>query len=268
MKYLIFDIETGPLPEEHLVEHFTFDESKISGFDLLSKEFDPSSVKLGNLKDPDKIQAKIDDAQADFNLKKSTAHIAVEQGRKDAWEKFVSRAALSPLTGQVLAVGFCGVKTDEDSSNGPNKVVTIFVDATRTEKELIEEVLETIVATIEDNGYVVGHNIIGFDIPFLIRRGLFYGIEPSPILKKELLTYHSQRLIDTIRYWQFGNRMEEMVKLDTLAKFFGTTRKNGNGAIFYKSFLGTPEEQLEALRYLENDIVMTTEIASKMRILL
>jgi len=70
-----------------------------------------------------------------------------------------------------------------------------------------------------------------------------------------------------MREWQFGNRTEGFVKLDQLAAFFGTRRKNGDGADFHKKFFGTPEERRESLEYLNNDVMMTVEIAEKMRLI-
>ena len=62
---VVFDIETGPLPNEQL------------------QPFDPNDVKTGNLKDPEKIAAK----------------------RKQAEQEWRSKLALSALTGRVLAIG-------------------------------------------------------------------------------------------------------------------------------------------------------------------
>ena len=70
---LVFDIETGPLPEAELLP-------MIPGFD-------PTEVKVGNIKDPDKITAKIKEAE--------------EAHYRDAKE----RAALDALTGRLLAFG-------------------------------------------------------------------------------------------------------------------------------------------------------------------
>jgi DNA polymerase elongation subunit (family B) len=65
MRTVIFDIETGPLPESELTAMM------------------PTEWPIGNVKDPDKVKA------------------AVEAKRK-AW---LEDAALDPLTGRVLAVG-------------------------------------------------------------------------------------------------------------------------------------------------------------------
>jgi len=70
-----------------------------------------------------------------------------------------------------------------------------------------------------------------------------------------------------MREWQFGNRYEGFVKLDQLAAFFGTRRKTGDGADFHKKFFGTPEEREEALAYCRNDVLMTAEVAVKMRLI-
>jgi uncharacterized protein YprB with RNaseH-like and TPR domain len=73
MNTIIFDIETGPLPESELA--------------ALLPPFDPAEVKTGNLKDEAKIAAKLAEAEANH--------------RRD----FFDRAALDPLTGRVVAVG-------------------------------------------------------------------------------------------------------------------------------------------------------------------
>jgi hypothetical protein len=73
MQRIIFDIETGPLPDAELLD--------------LLPPFDEAEVKCGNLKDPDKIADKIREAK--------NAH----------FKNFVENAALDPLTGQVLAIG-------------------------------------------------------------------------------------------------------------------------------------------------------------------
>ena len=257
---LIFDIETGPLPDDVLTERFTFDESKVPGFGLLSQEFDPATVKTGNMKDPEKIKEKIEKAKEDFATKKRIAEIAVEEGKTDAWNKFVEKAALSPLTGQVLAAGFW-------DTTKPEQPLLTCVQEGFDEKALVESVLAMLDAALSGGQRLVGHNIIAFDIPFLIRRGLFYGIKPPITLTNQLNAYNPSNIIDTMRFWQFGNRSEATVSLNTLASFFGTTQKNGNGALFHKKFFGTETERSEAIQYLYNDIIMTVEIAEKLGVI-
>jgi len=53
---LVFDIETGPVASDELEELFEFDETKTKGYELLGADFNPADVKLGNLKDKQKIK--------------------------------------------------------------------------------------------------------------------------------------------------------------------------------------------------------------------
>jgi len=259
MKHLIFDIETAPEPDDVLERLFTFDESAVKNYRLLTLDFDPGDVKIGNLKDPAKIEAKIEAARLKFTMDKAAVTDQIETARSEAWLIFRDRAALSPLTGRVLAIGRWNPEM-------PNGYVDCIQDGTEPvpENVLIDNFLSMADAVLSDGGSLVGHNIIGFDLPFLLRRGLKYGIRPPKTITNALAQYRPSNLIDTMREWQFGNRYEGFVKLDQLAAFFGTRRKTGDGADFHKKFFGTSEERLEALAYCRNDVVMTAEIAAKM----
>ena len=262
MQYLVFDIETAPEPDDVLEGLFTFDESAVKNYRLLTTDFDPGEVKLGNMKDPAKIEAKIEAARLKFTMDKAAVTDQIETARMESWQTFQDRAALSPLTGRVLAIGWWNL----DTSN----TFVAHVDGETepiTENVLIENFLCMADAVLSDGGSLIGHNIIGFDFPFLLRRGLKFGIRPPKTIVNALAQYRPSNLIDTMREWQFGNRAEGFVKLDQLAAFFGTQRKTGDGADFHKKFFGTFEERQEALAYCRNDVVMTAEIAAKMRLI-
>jgi len=259
MQHLVFDIETAPEPNEILEGLFTFDESTVKNYHLLTAEFDPGEVKLGNMKDPAKIEAKIEAERQKFETAKESVASNIDTARSEAWQTFRDRAALSPLTGRVIAIG-CWIPNVHDIC------VNYAVEEAGivSEMELIERFLNSADAVLSDGGSLVGHNIIGFDLPFILRRGLKYGFRPPKTITNALAQYRPTNLIDTMREWQFGNRYEGFVKLDQLAAFFGTRRKTGNGADFHKKFFGTPEEREEALEYCINDVLMTAEIAAKM----
>ena len=264
MKPLIFDIETGGEPDDILATLFDFNAESVKGYDLLGKEFDPATVKTGNMKDAEKIRAKIETAREKFETDKAAVAENIETAKAEAWQEFKDKAALSPLTGRVLAIGLTGdmYKPDECS-------IKFVRDGVKpvSEKELIETFLELADAVLSDGGSLVGHNIIGFDLPFLLRRGLKFGIKPPKTITTALGNYKPTNLIDTQREWQMGNRMEKFVKLDSLAAFFGTRRKSGNGADFAKMFFGTSEERDAAIDYLRNDVMVSIEVAEKMRLI-
>jgi len=259
MKALVFDIETGCEEDTVLETLFSFDETKVENYSLLGKEFDPKEVKVGNMRDANKIATKIEESRQKFEVAKALAIDGIEAARVKEWNAFKNKAALSPLTGRVLAIGRWNPEM-------PVGHVDCIQDGTEpvSENVLIENFLSMADAVLSDSGSLVGHNIIGFDLPFLLRRGLKFGIRPPKTITNALAQYRPSNLIDTMREWQFGNRYEGFVKLDQLAAFFGTRRKTGDGADFHKKFFGTPEERLEALAYCRNDVVMTAEIAMQM----
>lgn len=125
MNTLFYDIETKPNPAR------------------VDELFDPAEVKVGNLKDPEKVQQKIAAAKA----------------------KAFERAALSPATGEILVIQIA-------LNDGP---VEVFYDE---EPEMLKRWWEV---ASENVGRLVnwtGNNSSGnFDANFLVRRSWAYGIE-------------------------------------------------------------------------------------------
>lgn len=246
MACLVFDIETGPLPEEVL-------RKRIKPYpEFVETPFDPASVKVGNLKDPSKIEAKIEEARRQHaNAKEDHARAAEEY-----WRAEVGRAALSPLTGQVVAIGMCL------ASGGKENGQAIQIAGTGpklSEENLLGAFWKKYRWAISKNVRIVGHNICGFDFPFLIRRSWILGIPvPDGILDRD--RYWNPLFVDTMVRWQCGAR-GEFASLDTLAQATGHAGKNGDGADFARLWFGTPEEHAQAILYLKNDIEMTVEVA-------
>jgi DNA polymerase elongation subunit (family B) len=272
---IIFDIETGAVPNTELAKLFKFDITAVRGYDLLNKNFDPSEVKTGNIKDPVKVQEKIDAAREKFENEKTGAKALIETSEQTAWDNYKRQAALSPLTGQVLAIGYYdsliqnGYFIDFIGNKNYNsdKFIqqnTDTLENERSEYALISDALSVFDTVISDGKKVIGHNIIGFDLPFLLRRAIRYGIKIPKSILVQLNQYKPNLIIDTMRLWQLGNRTEKFVGLDDLAAYFQTIRKNGDGANFATLFNGSPEQRLEAINYLRNDVIMTKQIYEKL----
>jgi predicted PolB exonuclease-like 3'-5' exonuclease len=205
MKTCIFDIETAPLPETDIA--------------MLAPKFEAPA----NFKDSVKIMANI-------------------QEQRQTW---LERAALSPLTGSVAAIG---VLSEDDQyiklvgENGANErdVILFFWNHFRIYSE---------------RSTFVGFNIFRFDLPFLIRRSWKLGIA-IPIGVREH-RYFSTAFVDLMEIWQNGNR-EERISLDQLCKYLGVGAKSGNGADFYKLPIAQQRE------YLAHDLNLTSLVANKL----
>lgn len=203
-------------------------------------------------KDPAKIREKIDTARSDFESRKSAAALAASEAESVQFQQYRDRAALSALTGRVLAIGWqAGEKYDVfELAKFPS------------EREMIAAFFDFVCERLVRDITFVGHNILKFDMPFLIRRAWALGLDVSAVLRFDILQYHPNFFIDTMKIWG------DNIKLDTLAGFFGTTRKNGHGANFHRLYFGSEEERAQALEYLQNDVRMTCDVARRMGVIL
>ena len=159
MHTIVFDIETAPLPESELA--------------ALVPPLDPAEVRTGNLKDPDKIAAKL--AEAEVNH------------RRD----FCERAALDPLTERVLVIGLLdqgGFRILDNDNEAA--VLREFWTACQGEMGRIDQ--------------MVGFNTHLFDLPFLIRRWWKHRL-PVPVGIRRG-RYWSDQVIDLRDAWQLGDR--------------------------------------------------------------
>jgi hypothetical protein len=249
---LVFDIETGPLPEEELKAIYQpLDESTIEG--VVTGDFDPNSVKVGNLKDPWKIQKKIDQARANHESAKANSANVIAAAKRQHWQEFVERAALSAITGRVLAVGYLATESGKHAID----------DGNGNECEMLANFWGKYSKCRSAGRKMVGHNCLSFDIPFLVRRSWLLDVEvPSTLLDK--LKWLDPIFVDTMALWGCGGR--DPVKLDLLGQAFrvGQKTEGVSGADFHKLWFGTPEDRELALEYLTQDLRLTAAVAQKM----
>ncbi len=207
MSYQIFDIETGPLPEDQLAR------------------IKPDFKAPSNYKDPVKI----------------AQNIAIQH------QEWISDAALSAQTGQILCIGM---------SDGIDYQVL-----EGTEEELLERFwLEWRFVKIPERVFV-GHNIKGFDLQFLVQRTFIHGLYcPSDVIEGNRW---NKRFLDTMEWW--GCRAHQsFISLDQLSKVLGFGPKIGTGADFHKLWaLDRPK----AVEYVLDDLKRTKNCAAKMGML-
>ena len=222
MKNFCFDIETGPLGSDAL--------------ELIMPPFNEADVKLGLLKDPAKIAEKIEKARTD--------HVA----------KFMRNAALSPLTGQILAIGVCGPIIS-------NEIKThILIDS--NERTLISAFFSFFAESFDRTpAHWIGFNIANFDVPFLVRRAWHHGVAiPEQLLSRR---YLNSCFTDIYLLWQLTHYPPEHVSLNALGQFFGLPPKDGDGAEFAELLRYNPKAAIE---YLTTDLSITWEIAKRLNV--
>lgn len=164
--------------------------------------------------------------------------------KEQAW---LASGALDAARGEIIAVGLLGADLDAPKVIlGPEKGILVSV------REL---------STVHHDLTLVGHNLLGFDVPFLCRRMWVHGIKP-PAHWLDCTPWKANKWsFDTMLAWACGNR-EQRVSLDMLAWALGCGRKNGSGKDFAK-LLETDREA--AIGYLTNDLVLTEAVYLKMQ---
>ena len=211
-KFVAFDIETGPLPEETI-------RSIAPGF----KEED---VKVGNL-----------------GLEKRIEKIA--QAKQRHVEGIINKAALNAEYGKILAIGFM-------DHSGPEYLIG-------DEQDILPAFWSRVLEFVEDRRLLVGHNIMGFDLPFLFRRSLLSGCKVPPRVSPRGRYWPQEVWVDLMEIWKAGD-YKATISLDRFCKATGLEGKNGSGEHFSEMF---EQDREKAIEYLHNDVKITYELAKR-----
>jgi hypothetical protein len=212
-----FDIETSPLDDSVL--------------DLMIPPFNPDEVKVGNM-GAEKAKEKID------------------RLREEHFKNYRQRAALSPLTGQVAAIGIIGPEPDERA---------IMIDPNET--ELIKTFFDLFTESIRSPriSHWIGFCIETFDLPFLIRRAWRLQVPiPAGLSTTRYLSHH---FIDLAALWRLSDYRGAVPSLAELASFFGLPAKTGKGADFAELLR---YDEAAARDYLCTDLVITWRLAERL----
>jgi|GEM_PF-6108009 DNA polymerase elongation subunit (family B) len=106
---------------------------------------------------------------------------------------------------------------------------------------------------------MIGFNVCGFDLPFMMRRSWFHSVA----VPKTLMVggrYWCDTIVDVMNLWKCGG-YKDYISLDALSKYLGVGAKNGNGQHFYALWKVDREK---AIAYLVNDVKLAMDCSIKM----
>jgi len=192
-------------------------------------------AKTGNIKDPDKIAAKIEEAKA----------------------AQVERMALDPMFGRIISVSFVCAEHRE------TRLVADMTDA--AERDLLHWSLG-VMALPEIR--LVTWNGNGFDLPFLFKRCLCLGINPGHLgvapLPAWTKRYDCERHIDLMKVfagWGGG----DYAKLDTVAGVVLGEKKDEIDVTKFAEMITTEEGREKIKTYNERDTALTFSLFERMQ---
>ena len=251
---LIFDIETRPLPLDRLKQVVPPFASQLQH----PGEFDPGSVKIGNIKDPEKIDAKIELAKREHESRAAKFADDVVEEESRYWSDIQSKAALEAELATVCAIGY----------TNPGGKIAIDLDLEMPEEQIIRRFWQKYESCRSASPVrnIVGYNSHRFDIPFLVRRSWNLDIQVPPGVFTPT-GYVGHVFVDLLDRWQCGDR-RAYVKLDKLCRANGLPGKPDDctGALFHE-LVSNESTRSAAIGYLENDLVMTLGLARKLQLI-
>jgi hypothetical protein len=242
MTDLHYDIETGPRPWAEIAPLYVPPPCLPPWNDAM--------VKYGQTKDAVKRAEKYAQVKADYEAK-----LANEQADIDADRvQWASEAALSPVTGVVLAIGIRKGDT-----------VAIIGDSGETEAEILES-FWAIYKKYHAAGRFIGYCSNFFDFPFIVWRSYFHAIPVPASAWDKTGKYPAYCFVDLIDRLPKRGFSEQSRKLTDVCKFLGLGSKpvGTDGGDFARLWNGDEESRKLAVAYLENDLELTCKLAERM----
>ena len=130
------------------------------------------------------------------------------------------------------------------------------------EKETLVEFLTFMSGFDSETDEIVGHNIVGFDLPFIFQRCLVHCISAKPFVN--LGEYNVRGVFDTMRHWWLGDRRGR-VSLDDIAWALGIESSKTAEVEGSKVFdLYQAGKLAEIREYNLNDVRVTRKVYERM----
>lgn len=212
------DIETVPTQQQHIIDHIRDGieaelSAKVAGIKAEAEADAISAPK--NYKDDTKIAEYIAEKRVAFAEKIGTEIAKATAEFDEAWRK----TGLDGAFGQVAVVSLAFGNDYPISIYEPN-----WQDAD-AEIKVLRRVNETIDAAYgHHHGQVlVGHNIGGFDRPFLRQRGIIHSVRMHPLFTAEVKPWDNDKVFDTMTAWT--GAPNKGIRLDKLCLALGLQQK-------------------------------------------
>lgn len=183
-----------------------------------------------------------------------------EPDENDLAKSFRDRAAIYAEFGKIVCISVGVVYRDRETQALKIRLKSF---ASHEEKEVLEGFSEMLNQYYKDpnRGYLCGHNIKEFDVPYICRR-LVAAQMPLPAMldlygKKP---WETQHLLDTMELWKFGDR-KSYTSLKLLAAVLGfpSPKDDIDGSMVGRIFW--EESGLDRIaHYCEKDVLATAQL--------
>src|SRR6266498_3485865 len=182
-------------------------------------------------------------------------------------ERCYQLGSLSATSGRILSIAVhegpvAGLDFDGIEQRETERVFGIDHDGQeQDEKKTLLAFLDYMKAFDPDTDELVGHNLLGFDLPFIFQRCLVHCISARPIV--DLAEYRVRGVFDTMHAWWLGAK--RFVSLDDIAWALGIESSKTATAEGSKVFELYQAGKLAEIReYNLNDVRVTRKVYERM----
>lgn len=171
------------------------------------------------------------------------------------------QSALFPEWGRIVCISMGQIKFNEEGRASDFKARSFYGD---NEKELLKEFLQVLTAIFfkAPGVKLVGHNIKGFDVPYICKRAMIHGIELPKQLHMQKVKPWDSCLLDTADVWKFGGW--NGAKLGVICEVLGIPspkEQMEGGQVSAEFYKGNIQQIME---YCERDIKATADVMLKL----
>jgi predicted PolB exonuclease-like 3'-5' exonuclease len=207
---IVADIETIPSQNPELIEEIRADlRANFKAPSDMTKE--RACKELG----------MTDEKEIKFTSKDRALELWVERFRDEKLEETaqdkLAKTSFDGALGQVAVIGFA-------IDDQPARVMKVWDLSRKSEIAMIENFFDALselyAPALMRNPVFIGHNIAGFDLPFIFKRAVILGIKPPAFIPFGAAPW-SDHIFDTMTRWDSRNN----ISLDKLCKALGIAGK-------------------------------------------
>lgn len=176
----------------------------------------------------------------------------MKENKDAALKELVAKTSFDGLYGRIACIAW---------SDGDGVFAS---DAHQSEREAIELFYAFISNECLDDSKFCGHNIAGFDLPFLKHRSIILGIKPPKAIHQAMKAKPWDNCIqDTMLMW--SSEREKRVSMDKLCKAFGIEGKGDfDGSMVADTWPVDPQKVID---YCKDDVLRTIAMFNRLSFL-
>lgn len=185
---------------------------------------------------------------------------SAEYSEKSDAELYPLNAALYPEFGKVIVISI-GQITYPDGGDPVSKVKSFYGDS---EAEVLKSFMDTMVKIFhaKPNIKIIGHNIKGFDIPYLLKRSIINGVSVPSQFQLQKLKPWENCLLDTYDIWKFGGWNGASLSLICDLLNIPSPKEAMKAGDVSESYWNDGLEEIK--EYCEGDVVATMNVMLKL----